>query len=107
MTNPSKQRGTAFETAIVNYLEDNGFPFAERRALRGNKDCGDIAGIPGVVLELKACKRLELAGWCDELEAEIRNAEAQTGAVIVKRTRRPIRESYVVLPLHRYLNMIR
>ncbi len=39
----SKQKGTAAETAVVKYLKANGFPKAERRALQGNLDKGDIS----------------------------------------------------------------
>jgi hypothetical protein len=49
--NKSKIKGTAYETAVVRHLNDNGFPYAERRALAGNLDKGDIAGIPSVVME--------------------------------------------------------
>lgn len=81
----SKQKGTAAETAVVRYLQANGFPHVERRALAGVNDRGDISGIPGVVLEVKNCKRIELAGWLDELEAEMTNAGAYIGAVVHKR----------------------
>ena len=81
----SKQKGTAAETAVVRYLQANGFPYSERRTLAGVNDKGDIAGLPGVVLEVKNCKRMELAGWLDELEVEMKNAGAYIGAVVHKR----------------------
>lgn len=81
----SKQKGTAAETAVVRYLQAHGFPYAERRTLAGVNDRGDIAGLPGVVLEVKNCKRTELAGWLDELEVEMSNAGAYIGACIHKR----------------------
>ena len=42
MTNPSKAKGTAWETAYARCLIDLGFPYAERRALAGAFDMGDI-----------------------------------------------------------------
>lgn len=81
----SKQRGTAAETAVVRYLQSNGFPYAERRALAGINDKGDVSGMPGCVLEVKNCKRTELAGWVDELDQEMKNAGAYIGAVVHKR----------------------
>ena len=45
----SKSKGTAWETAIVRFLKDRGWPNAERRALGGANDRGDIAGVVGVV----------------------------------------------------------
>lgn len=81
----SKHRGTAAETAIVNYLQDNGFPYAERRTLSGNKDKGDIAGVPGVVIEAKDCVRVEPAAWLDEATVEAANAGASVACVWFKR----------------------
>jgi hypothetical protein len=66
----SKAKGTAAETAVVRFLQANGYPHAERRALAGNQDRGDIAGIPGLVLEVKAAARMELAAWVDEASIE-------------------------------------
>lgn len=81
----SKRKGTAAETAIVNYLRTMGFTQAERRALNGNADRGDIAGIPGVVIEAKNCARQELAAWLDEAEVEAENDRAHLGVVWHKR----------------------
>lgn len=81
MSNPSKQRGTRFETAVVNTLRNNGFPQAERRALSGSRDLGDITGIPGVVIEAKSQARHSLAEWLDEAEVERTNAGADVALV--------------------------
>lgn len=97
----SKQRakGTAAETAVVKFLRDNGFPHAERRALHGTADKGDITGCGPVVFEVKNHKTLDLAGWVKELEAEMVNAKVDTGAVIAKKrgTTDP-GEWYAILP---------
>jgi hypothetical protein len=82
--NRSKAKGTAAETAVVNYLGDHGIA-CERRALNGTQDRGDVAGISGVVLEVKNCAKTELAGWVDELRVEMRNDGAHVGAVVHKR----------------------
>lgn len=79
--NAPKARGTRWESAIVAYLRDNGAPHAERRALNGSADRGDIAGIPGVVIEGKCAKTTTLGAWVDEAEAERRNDGADVGVV--------------------------
>lgn len=81
----SKQIGTKWETAIVTYLRDKGWTYAERRALGGNQDKGDIAGVIGVVIEAKSCKAHDLAGWIDEAADERDNAGADLGVVWFKR----------------------
>lgn len=85
MSNPSKTKGTAAETAVVGYLRQRGWIHAERRALQGNLDKGDIAGVVGVCLEVKACKQIDLAGWLKEALLEQANAQASVGAVIAKK----------------------
>ena len=81
----NKAKGTAFETLVVNYLRDHGFPHAERRALAGTHDLGDITGTPGLVWECKNHQTLKLAEWVEEAEVERRNAPADFGFVFAKR----------------------
>ncbi|WP_030670539.1 hypothetical protein [Streptomyces rimosus] len=81
----SKKKGTSAESAVVAYLRSRGFVQAERRALSGSQDRGDIAGIPGTVLEVKNCARTELASWVDEAEIEGENDRAEVAAVWHKR----------------------
>lgn len=80
-----RQKGTAAETAVVNYLRERGFVGAERRALKGGKDEGDITGLGPVCVEVKNCKTMDLAGWVDEAMVEKANARAEIGAVWAKR----------------------
>ena len=86
----SKERakGTAWETLIVTQLQESGWLHAERRALHGAIDKGDIVGIPGVVIEAKAAARFDLAGWLDETQKEALNADAHVGVVWIKRPRK-------------------
>jgi hypothetical protein len=85
MTNRSKAKGTAAETAVVGYLNANGYPLAERRALAGAADKGDIAGVTGVAIEVKNCAKTELGAWVDEANVEARNAGDAAGVVWHKR----------------------
>jgi hypothetical protein len=81
----SRAKGTAWETRIVDYLRANGAPQVERRALGGNQDRGDIAGVPGLVVECKSAARLELSAWLTEAEAERANDGADLAVVWAKR----------------------
>jgi hypothetical protein len=85
MTNRSKQKGTVWESAIVKWLQSHGFRYVERRTLAGVNDGGGGAGLPGVVIEAKACKALTLSEWLNELDAEMVNANCDIGFVIAKR----------------------
>ncbi len=81
----SKATGTAWETRVVQYLRECGWPQAERRALSGAQDKGDLLGIPGLVIEAKACTKHSLAEWLDEATVERDNANARHGVVWFKR----------------------
>jgi Holliday junction resolvase len=81
----NRQKGTAAETAFVKCLQEAGFIHAERRAGNGRNDRGDVTGIPGLVIEVKCHKTIDLADWVDEMLAEKANADAEVGAVTHKR----------------------
>lgn len=76
----SKAKGTRWESAIVTYLTEAGFPGVERRTLAGVQDRGDIAGLP-MVIEAKNCRTTTLAAWVDEADTEARNAGVTVGVV--------------------------
>lgn len=103
----SKDKGTRFETDVVRYLQANGFPYAERRALAGNLDKGDITGLPGIVLELKATKSIDLAGAVTEAEIEAKNAGVDTFAAVIKRRNKATSEAYAVMPLRKLVELLR
>lgn len=105
MTNPPKAKGTAFETAVVRYLNSRGIP-CERRALQGINDKGDVAGIPGWVLECKNHRSIALASWASEAERERLQASEFYWAVVHKRYRRGTDESYVTIPLSTFADLI-
>jgi Holliday junction resolvase len=93
----SKAKGTAAEREVVNYLQQ-WWPTAERRALSGNKDKGDVAGIPGVVVEVKAAVTQQLAAWKRETLVEMENASAKHCVLVVKRAYKPVQEWDAYLP---------
>jgi len=77
----SRAKGTAAESQVVAYLQSVGFIHAERRALGGAKDRGDVAGIPGTVIEVKNTVKAELAEWLKEARSERDNDNAMWGVV--------------------------
>lgn len=108
--NPSKQKGTAFETAVVRYLQANGFPQAERRALAGKDDRGDVSlgsGYTDWVLEAKATKSIDLAGALNEASREAANAKAPYYAAVIKRRNHMVDSAYVVVPLWLWATLVR
>lgn len=95
MTNP---KGTAAETAVVNWAKLHGFPHAVRLVKAGVRDLGDVRLTPlgaprQVVVEVKNYKAAGtgqppagmLAKWMAEVTAEKSHAEADVAFLVVKR----------------------
>ena len=91
MTNRPKNIGTSAETAVVRAARPLGFPLAERLALAGSADVGDVRLAPWVHLEVKGGKAAETASdaqieaWMLETERELAHAGALAGALVTKR----------------------
>ncbi len=103
-----KRKGTAWESAIVAFLKGEGWPHAERRALAGSADRGDIAGVVGVVIEAKSAARVELAAWLDEANAEAVNDRARIGAVWFKRRGKTSpRDGFVLMDGQTFATLLR
>jgi Holliday junction resolvase len=106
MSNPSKQKGTAFETGVKKALEAAGFD-ARRMPLSGAKDVGDLnvhihsekGAAYKIVLECKATKSIDLASAVTEANKECDNAEADFGFAVIKRRMKSINDAYVVMTL--------
>lgn len=104
----AKAAGTAWETAIVRALIAAGWVHAERRRLAGAHDRGDIAGLPGVVIEAKNTNRLDLAGAVDEANLEAANANAAIGLAWLKRKGKSSPEDgYVVMDGRTAIRLLR
>ena len=86
----SKDKGTRAETAVVRYCRGF-FPAAERRALHGQQDVGDILLAPGIIIEVKAGKAAQTASlrkirdWIAETQREVANAGADIGLLVTQR----------------------
>lgn len=80
-----KQKGSKFETKVLNFLRDEGFD-AYRNPLHGAKDQGDIRLASGrVAVECKNQARHSLGEWLDEATTAAHHAGADCGVVIFHR----------------------
>lgn len=110
----NRSKGSSFERDVADYLalelDDNRI---DRRPRRGVKDRGDIGGVrirgERLVLEAKHCKRVELAQWVKEAEAERGNDDALAGVVVHKRVgkgKAQMAEQYVTMTLGDFVALI-
>lgn len=114
MSHPNKRKGSKFETDLVRAIRDAGFS-CERLHVSGAQDEGDlvvqIASTP-YVIEAKAERQMDLAGYVAEAATEANHYRAHRGltrvryAAVVKRRNRSIMDAYVVMPLREWLEQI-
>ncbi len=103
-----KRKGTAWETEIVKTLNEAGWPHVERRTVEGVNDRGDIAGLPGLVIEAKDHGQLRFSEWLVEAERERINAHAEFGVVWAKRRgKASAKDAYVVMTGDQFIAFIR
>ena len=102
----AKSKGLETENSWVEFLVDNGVPFAERRRQNGAEDRGDISGWVGVnedgrrwrvVSEVKSGGVLKIPEWMRELLAEIKNDGADTGHIAVRPKGKPKPENWFII----------
>lgn len=86
MANPSKDKGTWVESQVVTYLRANGWRQAERSALCGAGDVGDITGCPGLCWECKwvGTGGPKLGPWMRETQTERLNRMVNFGVLVMK-----------------------
>ena len=109
MSTPQKRKGSAWERDTKDWLNSKGFTYAERAYGAGrHDDVGDIRGINGVVIECKNEKTLRLPQYLRELEVEMVNAKAITGAVFIKkRGTSNVSDAYVVMTAEIWANLLK
>ncbi|MFD3956559.1 MULTISPECIES: hypothetical protein [Streptomyces] len=107
MANPNKAKGTAWESACRDYLND-GLPLSvnrefkvSRNAQTGVKDIGDLDAYP-FTGECKAVRAYDLASFVEQAEREAENADMPFGVALVKRPRKGVGDGYAVLSIRTF-----
>lgn len=86
MTHPNARKGRDAELKVARFMADHGFPYAEPTRRSGwADDRGDIDGCPGLTVEVKAERRIDLPQYLRELADEMENAGTGHGVVVVKK----------------------
>jgi hypothetical protein len=102
-----RQRGTAFETATVNYLHEQGFPDVARTGSAAYGD-GDLIGLPGIVIENKDWARLDLSGWLTQAtKSAERRGQNEIPIVVHKRRGKNVSQAYCTLSLESLVRLIK
>ena len=106
MSNPSRAKGTAWEVRVRAYLQGRGWSECQRLATRAALDLGDLTGIPRVAIECRDRQKQELARNLDDAEERARNKGSDFGICLMKRPRRPVEQSYVLMSLSTFADIL-
>lgn len=83
--NSSKRKGDRTEMAARDHYRATGFPGTERTRAGYTRDAGDLHLAPGVITQVKNCRKLQWTEWLAELDAQQREASADVAFLTVKR----------------------
>lgn len=102
----NRRRGHDYEREVAAYLRSVGLDAVTTRSLAGGRQEGrDVAcsALP-VALEAKRAASYSLGPWLDQAS---RQAADQPGAVVVDRRGKNVRESFVVMRLADFVDLVR
>ena len=94
----SKAKGTRGENLAVEFLAEVLGPQVERRVTAGANDKGDVAGIEGVVVEVKWCADLQLGAFMREAEVEAMRGGMSFPVLMHNRRQAKTRDNYATVP---------
>lgn len=107
MANPSKAKGTDWETTIVNYLNDLGPLLKAKRTGSENFGAGDIH-VGDWTIEAKAEQKIDLPGYLKQLDRSTERSDRINflSAVWVKNRRHSVEDAYVVMSGSNYRSLM-
>lgn len=104
MSNPSKQKGTSFESELVPLLRKV-WPNIERAGTaKGPNDYGDYINVDGWLIEAKKHDKWRLPEWVRKIQGKVGpRVFPAPWALVVAADRRSLEGTFVVQPLDQWL----
>ena len=116
MSNPTPNISAILEAIVKSKPQDLLNEWDELKAIRAwarkqasaTMEVGDrvrIDGVPGVAIECKAVRAMDLAGWMTEAKREAENAGGKLAVVVAKRRMASVSRAYVVMELEQWCQL--
>ncbi len=107
VSNPAKAKGTALESAVRDFLKEHGIS-AYRPAQEGHKDTGDLHGVSPFIIQAKNWRDLPAAlrEGVDGANKQRVNAGERWGVAAIKRPRKGVADTYVVMDLATFAEVL-
>lgn len=104
----SKRIGVRGETTFIKGVQRYMRSKVERRHLQGALDQGDVAGWPGVCVEVKAGRQWNIPEWLRQLRKETLNSGADIGFIAVLMHGQPKFEQMVaIMPMPEFMELLK
>ena len=105
MSNPSKEKGTRWESAVVHYLRSKGFD-VWRMAQTGSQDQGDIGGLSHIAFEVRNRAKISLAENVDDANSRASAKGSDYGVTVIKRRGKSTADAYVAMSLETFTRFL-
>ena len=105
MANPSKERGTRWESAVAKFLQSKGFP-VWRMAQTGAQDEGDLGGLPSWAFECRDRQKMDLSKNVRDANSRAIAKGALYGVTIMKKRNSAVGSAYVAMDLETFAQIL-
>tara|TARA_R110002167_G_scaffold333384_1_gene540437 strand:+ start:323 stop:697 length:375 start_codon:yes stop_codon:yes gene_type:complete len=105
MANPSKEKGTRWESAVAKFLQSKGFP-VWRMAQTGAQDEGDLGGLPSWAFECRDRQKMDLSKNVRDANSRAIAKGALYGVTIMKKRNSAVGSAYVAMDLETFAEIL-
>tara|TARA_R110000822_G_scaffold141214_1_gene278967 strand:+ start:615 stop:989 length:375 start_codon:yes stop_codon:yes gene_type:complete len=105
MANPSKEKGTRWESAVAKFLQSKGFP-VWRMAQTGAQDEGDLGGLPSWAFECRDRQKMDLSKNVRDANSRAIAKGALYGVTIMKKRNSAVGSAYVAMDLETFAQIL-
>ena len=105
MNNPSKEKGTRWESAVAKFLQSKGFP-VWRMAQTGAQDEGDLGGLPSWAFECRDRQKMDLSKNVRDANSRAIAKGALYGVTIMKKRNSAVGSAYVAMDLETFAQIL-
>ena len=105
MANPSKEKGTRWESAVAKYLQSKGFP-VWRMAQTGAEDEGDLGGLPSWAFECRDRAKMDLSKNVRDANSRALHKGSEFGVTVMKKRNSSVAEAYVAMDLETFTRIL-
>lgn len=103
----SKAKGYRGETEFVETAREFGYEAGRNGSVYGQKDRGDIHGIPGWVIQVKNVAVAEIPKFIADAAEQAVNAGVRLYCVALKLRGKHMREGVVMMPVRQWFEMLK